>query len=56
MARGAKRAQMRRENPCRFYWGSHGCKKHRGHEGKHICQCGETYQGSHAYGEDAPQS
>lgn len=25
--------------PCRVYWGSHGCKLPRGHEGQHICEC-----------------
>jgi hypothetical protein len=24
---------------CRVYWGSHGCKLPRGHEGPHVCDC-----------------
>jgi hypothetical protein len=41
MARGAKRVRKFLENPCRVYWGSHGCAKVRGHGGEHICQgCG----------------
>ena len=26
---------------CRVYWGSHGCKRTRGHEGLHECDCCE---------------
>lgn len=29
----------RPENPCRVYWGSHGCHLERGHEGHHMCDC-----------------
>lgn len=25
--------------PCRVYWGTHGCNLPRGHEGPHICDC-----------------
>lgn len=25
--------------PCRVYWGSHGCSQPRGHEGLHECDC-----------------
>ncbi len=35
-----------RENPCRVYWGSHGCDLERGHEGAHdcgCCECGENH-------------
>ncbi len=24
---------------CRVYWGSHGCKLERGHDGPHLCCC-----------------
>ena len=24
-------------NPCRTYWGSHACRKQRGHLGNHRC-------------------
>jgi len=24
---------------CRVYWGSHGCKFERGHQGLHQCDC-----------------
>lgn len=24
---------------CRVYWGSHGCRFERGHEGPHECDC-----------------
>lgn len=24
---------------CRVYWGSHGCKLERGHDGPHLCSC-----------------
>lgn len=24
---------------CRVYWGTHGCKLKRGHEGGHLCEC-----------------
>jgi len=24
---------------CRVYWGSHGCRLTRGHEGPHLCDC-----------------
>lgn len=26
---------------CRVYWGTHGCRFDRGHEGPHICVCCE---------------
>jgi hypothetical protein len=29
------------QNYCRVYWGSHGCKYPRGHEGDHKCICCE---------------
>lgn len=25
--------------PCRVYWGSHGCVYERGHDGRHKCGC-----------------
>ena len=24
---------------CRVYWGGHGCKQVRGHDGPHACDC-----------------
>lgn len=55
--------------PCRVYWGSHGCARPRGHEGDHWCDCckcddhpsnagcvaGPPYYGhdTRYYGEDA---
>lgn len=35
--------------PCRVYWGSHGCDRPRGHHGPHICNCGQF-----PYGWDRP--
>lgn len=29
------------ELPCRVYWGSHGCKLERGHDGPHLCECAD---------------
>jgi hypothetical protein len=26
---------------CRVYWGSHGCRLERGHDGPHICDCAD---------------
>ncbi len=26
---------------CRVYWGSHGCRLERGHEGPHLCDCAD---------------
>lgn len=26
---------------CRVYWGSHGCKLERGHDGPHLCDCAD---------------
>ena len=46
-----------RESKCRVYWGSHGCTRPRGHDGMHVCVCGEPpYFGkdTNFYGEDAP--
>lgn len=25
--------------PCRVYWGSHGCSLERDHDGPHLCDC-----------------
>lgn len=36
-----------------MYWGSHGCMYVRGHAHPCRCDCGEWYQGSETYGEDA---
>lgn len=27
--------------PCHVYWGSHGCKLERGHDGPHLCDCAD---------------
>lgn len=46
-----------RARPCRVYWGSHGCRKQRGHLGKHLCQpgCGPApTDPERLFGEDAP--
>lgn len=48
-------------NNCRVYWGSHGCKLERGHDGDCVCVCAarEDWQGdgnvgaSPYYGPDA---
>ena len=32
--------QKAKDNPCRVYWGSHGCRKQKGHLGNHLCQPG----------------
>lgn len=29
------------EELCRVYWGSHGCRKPRGHEGDCLCLCAD---------------
>jgi hypothetical protein len=40
--------------PCRVFWGSHGCRKQRGHLGRHLCQPGCPYPDQYKlYGEDA---
>lgn len=28
-------------NDCRVYWGTHGCKLERGHDGPHVCDCAD---------------
>lgn len=28
------------QEPCRVYWGSHGCNLQRGHDGEHRCDDG----------------
>jgi hypothetical protein len=30
---------------CRVYWGSHGCRRPRGHDGPHECQCARDAHG-----------
>lgn len=41
---------------CDVFWGSHGCRFHRGHEGQCECDCGfgPPYYGpdTHFYGDD----
>lgn len=32
--------------PCRVYWGSHGCCLERGHDGEHLCICTFAEDGS----------
>lgn len=41
--------------PCRVYWGTHGCRKQRGHLGKHLCApgCRPANEYDLFYGEDA---
>jgi hypothetical protein len=29
----------RHPDPCRTYWGSHGCARPAGHDGDHWCDC-----------------
>lgn len=51
--------EMKRESPsvsvsaffdagraCRVYWGSHGCRLERGHEGPHECHCARDENGN----------
>lgn len=33
--------RIERKGPCRVFWASHGCRKPRGHIGRHWCRCGE---------------
>ena len=42
------------QRPCRVYWGTHACRKQRGHLGKHLCRPGCPYPGpdTHLWGED----
>lgn len=39
--------------PCRVYWGTHGCRFERGHDGPHECDCCfcQDHQANH-YDED----
>lgn len=39
---------------CRVYWGSHGCRFNRGHDGPHECDCCTCPEGRHN-GVDAPR-
>lgn len=32
------------DGACRVYWGSHGCRHDRGHDGDHECDCCECQQ------------
>jgi hypothetical protein len=32
--------------PCRVYWGSHGCRFERGHDGQHECECARDEAGN----------
>lgn len=34
-------SSVKRDEPCRVYWGSHGCDLPRGHDGTCICDCCE---------------
>jgi hypothetical protein len=35
------------------FWGSHGCKKRRGHANPCVCVCGDVYAGTYyVYGND----
>jgi hypothetical protein len=31
---------------CRVYWGSHGCRLERGHDGSHECDCARDGEGN----------
>jgi hypothetical protein len=33
--------------PCRVYWGTHGCRLPRGHDGPHLCECADDEGASH---------
>lgn len=35
------------QNPCRVYWGSHGCNLEFGHDGTHVCDCCDCPDGRH---------
>jgi hypothetical protein len=35
----SSRPELRINEPCRVYWGSHGCYLPRDHEGPHLCIC-----------------
>lgn len=39
-------AQDRTRAACRVYWGSHGCRLERGHEGHHECICARDENGN----------
>lgn len=42
-------------NPCRVYWGSHGCCLERGHDGEHRCDCTWDWEGRlRAHSDDVP--
>lgn len=49
--------KIERRGHCRVYWGSHGCRKQRGHQG--LCRCHTGCQlpdeNTVFYGEDTPQ-
>jgi hypothetical protein len=32
---------------CRVYWGSHGCRLARGHDGPHVCDCAVDDEGEY---------
>lgn len=41
--------EMRVREPmtaCRVYWGTHGCRLERGHDGPHICDCAVEDEGA----------
>lgn len=59
---------VKRGRECRVYWGSHGCRLERGHDGPHLCTCADDPPGpgvknvgappyygpdTHFYGEDS---
>lgn len=37
--------------PHYVYWGSHGCKRVKGHVNPCICTCNDVYGGTHVYGD-----
>lgn len=40
---------------CRTYWGSHGCRLERGHDGEHLCDCTFNEDGSLKPHMDSPE-
>lgn len=38
---GEQIASIEEWQDCRVFWGSHGCKLERGHEGPHLCECAD---------------
>jgi hypothetical protein len=54
-----RHAWKAKDHPCRVYWGTHGCRKQRGHLGNHRCLAGcpfpeDPYYPYTLFGEDVP--